>query len=298
MQIALTGATGFIGNKLVERLLRDGHTLRLLARRPRTQSGERLRWFGWDGTNGKPPRESLEGAAAVVHLAGEPIAQRWSARIKEKIRASRVEATENLVAAMRDLTVPPQTLISASAIGFYGSRGDEILTEDSVSGAGFLASLCVEWERAARGAESLGTRVVSLRTGVALGHGGALQKMLPPFRAGLGGRLGSGKQWMSWIHIDDLTGLIGFALANDHLRGPVNGTAPQPVTNGTFTHQLAKALHRPAILPVPAFALRLLFGEMSEALLTSLRVLPVSAETTGYHFLHPELSDALRQILA
>lgn len=298
MRIALTGATGFIGSKLTARLMADGHTLRILARHPRENSDARLQWFPWD-TGQQPPRESLEGVDAVIHLAGEPIAQRWSAAAKEKIRTSRIQGTENLVAAMRDLTTPPRTLVSASAIGFYGSRGDEILTEDSAPGSDFLASVCVDWERAAHRAESLGTRVVMLRNGIVLGcGGGALRKMLPPFRAGAGGRIGSGKQWMSWIHIDDLCGLIDLVLRDKGVRGPINATGPQPVTNEVFTRQLAEALHRPAIFPVPAFALRLLFGEMSEVMLGSLRVLPNAAETAGYQFAHPELSGALRQILS
>lgn len=298
MRIALTGATGFIGSKLTARLLADGHTLRILTRRPRENSDARLQWFPWD-TGHPPPRESLEGVDAVIHLAGEPIAQRWSAAVKEKIRASRIQGTENLVATMRDLSTPPRTLVSASAIGFYGSRGDEILTEDSAPGSDFLASVCVDWERAARRAEPLGTRVVMPRNGIVLGcGGGALRKMLPPFRAGAGGRIGSGKQWMSWIHIDDLCGLIDLALRDENVNGPVNATAPQPVLNEVFTRQLAEALHRPAIFPVPAFALRLLFGEMSEVMLGSLRVLPNAAETAGYQFAYPELSGALRQILS
>lgn len=280
----------------MERLLGDGHVLHILARRPVSQSGDRVRWFVWEGTAGKPPRESLEGVDAVVNLAGEPITQRWTSATKEKIRASRVEGTKNLVAAMQDLAVPPRTLVSASAIGFYGARGDEILTEDSPPGSDFLAQVCLAWEKAAHGAESLGTRVVSLRLAMVLGRGGALGKMLPVFRAGAGGRLGSGKQWMSWIHVKDLTGLIAFALNTNQVRGPVNAAAPQPVTNATFTRKLAEVLRRPAIIPVPAFALRVVFGEVSQVMLASQRILPVAAEAMGFRFAYPEISGALEQI--
>ncbi|MGH7246944.1 MAG: TIGR01777 family oxidoreductase [Pseudomonadota bacterium] len=302
MQITLTGATGFIGRRMVKRLIEDSHTLRLLARHPPAQADdakaeERVRWFAWDSMDGAPPPESLEGADAVVNLMGEPVAQRWSDAVKDRIRASRVAGTENLVAGLRATARPPRTLVSASAIGIYGSRGDEALSEDSTLGTDFLARVCGDWERAAREAESLGARVVTPRIGLVLGHGGALSKMLPPFRAGLGGRIASGRQWTSWIHLDDLVGLIAFALGCDSLRGPVNATAPNPVTNADFTRALSKVLHRPAVIPIPALALRLLFGEMAQVVLASQRVLPEAANAAGYRFAYPELEAALRQIL-
>jgi uncharacterized protein (TIGR01777 family) len=293
MRITLTGATGFVGGKVVDRLLEDGHELRILARKPAPDVHRRAQWFQWDATAGPPPEDSLAGADAVVHLAGEPVTQRWNPAVRERIRASRLDGTRNLVAGMKKLIRPPATLVSASATGYYGSRGDEILTEDSSPGSDFLAELCAGWEAAAREAEAFGTRVAMLRIGVVLGHGGALAKMVPAFRAGVGGRLGSGKQWMSWIHIDDLTGLIAFALERDSVRGPVNACSPNPVTNATFTRELGRALGRPAILPVPAIGLRLLFGEVAGVMLASQRVQPRVAQAAGYGFAYPEIAGAL-----
>lgn len=280
MRIAVTGAGGFIGGALVRCLSQDGHSTVVVPR-------------------GRPDPALLEGAGAVVHLAGEPVAQRWTPAAKQRIRASRAEGTLHLVEAIASLASAPATLVSASAIGFYGSRGDEVLTETSSPGADFLASVCAEWESAAARAAGSGVRVVSLRIGMVLGpHGGALAKMLLPFRLGLGGRLGSGRQWMSWIHVDDLVALIRFALDERSLMGPVNATAPEPVTNAEFTRELGRALGRPAVLPVPAFALRLLFGEMSEVLLSSQRVAPAAAQAAGFAFRHPRLAPALRNLLA
>jgi uncharacterized protein (TIGR01777 family) len=229
----------------------------------------------------------------VVHLAGEPLAQRWTAEAKRTIRESRVEGTRALVGSLARLSPRPAMLVSASAVGIYGSRGDQLLTEDSAPGSGFLADVCAEWERTAGVANALGIRVVIVRTGVVLGHGGALARMLPVFKLGLGGRLGSGRQWMSWIHIDDLTALIEFVLSGARLRGPVNATAPNPVTNAEFTRTLASALHRPAFAVVPAFALKMLFGEMASVLLDSQRVLPKAAQAAGFQFRYPDLGPAL-----
>ncbi|MEK7406872.1 MAG: TIGR01777 family oxidoreductase [Acidobacteriota bacterium] len=274
MNIALTGGSGFIGRPLARRLLADGHSLHLLGR-------------NW-------PPESLADAEAIVNLAGEPVAQRWTRAAKQRIRASRVEGTRRLVAALPRC---PAVLVSASAVGIYGSRGAEVLTESSPPGEGFLAEVCGEWERAAAAAEPLGLRVVSLRIGVVLGRGGgALARMLPAFRMGAGGRLGSGRQWMSWIHLDDLVELIRFAILEPALSGPVNATAPNPVTNREFTRELAAALHRPAIFPVPALALKALFGEMASILLDSQRALPQAALAAGFLFQYPELAPALRLI--
>lgn len=277
MIIAVTGASGFIGRRLTERLRAEGHTVREISLR-----------------RGTP---MVPVCHAVVHLAGEPVAQRWTRSARERILTSRVEGTKSLVKALSEH--PPPVLISASGIGYYGSRGDEILTEKSMRGADFLAQVVIGWEREARAAEQLGIRVVALRFGMVLGRrGGALQKMLLPFRLGLGGRLGSGRQWMSWIHLDDLISLIGFAIESAQCAGAMNAVAPHPVTNAEFTHDLARALHRPAIFPVPEFALKLLYGEMSQVILGSQRVVPEAALQAGFEFRFPELGPALRQIMA
>ena len=233
----------------------------------------------------------------MIHLAGEPVAQRWSAAVKQRIRDSRVIGTRNLVQALAKLQSRPATLICASAVGYYGSRGDETLVESSPPGTGYLAEVCTAWEKEATAAEDLGMRVVRLRTGVVLdARGGALQRMLPPFRMGAGGKLGNGKQWMPWIHIQDLVGLIQFALVNP-MKGPLNGVAPYPVSNADFTKALAAAVKRPAIFPVPGFALRVLFGEMSEILLASQRVLPKEAEAASFPFRYTQLAPALADLL-
>ena len=233
-----------------------------------------------------------------MHLAGEPVAQRWTADVKRKIRDSRIVGTRNLVHGLSTLSKRPRVLLSASATGYYGSRGDETLTENSKPGDDFLAQVCIDWEKEARMAESLGMRVVCLRTGIVLGkERGALQKILPPFRLGLGGRLASGKQWMPWIHVDDLVGLIQFALSREQVSGPMNGTAPKPVTNTEFTETLAQALHRPAVFTVPGFALRLAYGEMASVVLASTRAMPAVAQSNGYRFEFQELALALADII-
>jgi hypothetical protein len=284
MNITVTGATGFIGRYLVKALAGDGHQVRALSR------------AAWDIFAGAPPAESLKGADAIVHLAGAPVAQRWTRRARQEIRDGRVKGTHHLVTALSTLPQRPEVLVCASAIGIYGDRGDEVLTEASPVASGFLADVCRDWEREADLADSLGVRVVKLRFGIALGRkGGALEKMLPPFRAFVGGKLGPGSQWMSWIHIADIVGLIRFAL--DHpISGVVNATAPNPVRNYDFTRTLGSALHRPAIFPVPAVVLRVLFGQMANVLLASQRVLPKAAETAGYRFAFPELGPALRDL--
>jgi uncharacterized protein (TIGR01777 family) len=275
MNIAITGASGLMGTRLRERLAEAGHAAQAIPR---------------DGT---PPT-----CDALVHLAGEPVSQRWTEAAKKRISDSRVEGTRRLVAALSTQSERPRVLVCASAVGYYGSRGDQILTEVSAPASDFLARVVVEWEEAAQQAESLGIRVVRLRFGMVLGPGGALAKLLPLFRFGVGGKLGSGHQWMSWIHIDDAVNLILFVLNFATIRGAVNATAPQPVTNEEFTERLAIALHRPAILPVPAFALKLALGEMSEMVLASQRVLPTVAKSAGFRFQYPELRDALENLLA
>jgi len=297
MRVTLTGATGFIGARLAAELTTAGHELRVLGRRRPSQLPSSTEFFAWDSNLGEPPAESLQGSDAVVNLAGEPVAQRWTPEVRRRIRDSRVTGTRHLVNALSTIARRPGTLINASAIGIYGSRGDEILTETSSHGEDFLAQVTEEWEQAADLAGALGIRVVKLRTGIVLGkNGGALAKMLTPFRLGVGGRLGSGRQWMSWIHIEDAVGLILYALEKPEVKGTLNVTAPNPASNAEFTRQLAAALHRPAIFPVPAFALHILFGEMAGALLSSQRALPRSAVAAGFRFRYPELSGALTAI--
>ncbi len=299
MEIAVTGATGFIGRRLVRRLLASGHSVRILGRRPPPLSPGQGRFYPWDALGGPPPPESLEGADAVVNLAGEPVTRRWTNEVKVRIRESRAGALRRMGGALAGLRRRPGILVSASAIGFYGPRGDETLEESSPPGNDFLAQTCVEWEEEALAAGKLGLRVAVLRTGIALGpDGGALARMLPPFKAGTGGRLGNGKQWMSWIHAEDLVDLYVFALEHASLRGPVNATSPGPVTNADFTSALASALRRPALFPVPPFALRWVFGEAAGVLLASQRVLPAAAEAAGFRFRYPSLGPALRDLLA
>ena len=286
-----------IGRRLLKTLAAEGHSLHVLSRHAGTNLPPGVKLSSWDALKGEPPAESLNNSNAVIHLAGEPVAQRWTADSKQRIRDSRVLGTRHLVAAMKKLARPPEVLICSSAIGYYGSRGDEILTEASTPGSGFLPEVCVAWEAEARAAEALGTRVVLIRTGIVLDtRGGALPRMLAPFKMGVGGRLGSGKQWMSWIHLQDLAGLFHLPLDRP-VRGPVNGVAPYPVNNADFTRALAAALHRPAFLPAPAFALKLMFGDMSEVLLASQRVAPKTAETEGYRFRFPQLQPALADLL-
>ena len=297
VNIAITGASGLIGRRLLKTLAAEGHALHALSRRAGTNLPPGVRISVWDPLEGEPPAEALREADAVIHLAGENVAQRWTAEAKRRIRDSRVAGTRNLVHALAKLERKPGVLACASAVGYYGSRGDEMLTEASAPGAGFLPDVCVAWEREAQAAEALGIRVVRVRTGVALdARGGAMKKLLPAFRMGAGGRLGNGRQWMPWIHLDDLAALFAFVLENP-IAGPVNAVAPQPVTNAEFTRELARTLHRPALFPVPGLALRLLLGEMSEVLLASQRVAPQAAQAAGFRFKFPELGGALGDLL-
>jgi uncharacterized protein len=274
MNIAITGANGMIGTRLRQKLEEAGHSVSAIPR------------------GGAVPE-----CDSIVNLAGEPVAQRWTEAAKQRIHDSRVQGTRTLVNALSALSSRPRTMVCASAVGYYGSRGDQLLTEGSTPGSDFLAQVVTDWEEAAQAGESLGIRVVRMRFGMVLGHGGALNKLLPVFRLGVGGRLGSGHQWMAWIHLEDAVNMILFALNLAVLRGAVNATAPQPVTNDEFTNRLAIALHRPAILPVPAFALRLVLGEMSEMLLASQRVLPTVAKSAGFRFQYPDLHSALENLL-
>jgi uncharacterized protein (TIGR01777 family) len=273
-----------------------GHRLHALSRHAGTNLPAGVELSVWNPL-APAPEAALRGVDAVLHLAGEPVAQRWTAAAKQRIYDSRVVGTRHLVAALASCSPRPPVLVCASAIGYYGSRGDEILSENSGPGTGFLADLCVAWEQEGAKAEALGVRVTRIRIGLVLdAGGGALKPMLAPFRAGLGGPLGGGRQWTSWIHIADLAEMFRFAL-----EGPappvVNGVAPGAVTNAEFTRSLAAALHRPAFIPAPKLALRMLFGEMAELLLASQRVAPAAAEAAGFQFQHPELKGALADLL-
>jgi len=287
MHVLVTGGTGLVGRPLSKALAAAGHAVTVVSRAPMRVAG---RAVGWDELDVIMPEVD-----AVVNLAGASIADgRWTAARKERIRTSRVQGTRALVLAMERSARTPHVLVSASAVGVYGPRGDEELDESAASGAGFLASVCRAWEREASAAEALGARVVLLRLGVVLApHGGALGRMLIPFRACVGGPLGSGRQWMSWVHVDDVVGLVLAALQNADLVGPVNATAPSPVTNRDFTKALGRAVQRPAVLPVPGFALRLALGEMASMLLTGQRVLPAAATKAGYEFGFAEIAPAL-----
>ena len=297
MKITISGASGLIGRRLLKTLAADGHTLQVLSRHAGTNMPGGVRVAAWDPARGEPPMEALQDADAVIHLAGEPVAQRWSSDAKRRIRDSRVAGTTNMVRAFSKLPHAPPILISASAIGYYGLRGEELLTESSAPGSGFLAEVCVAWEKAAQDAEKLAVRVVRVRTGIVLDQrGGALAKMLPPFKMGVGGKLGNGRQWMSWIHAEDLVGMLRFAL-NNQVSGPMNGVSPNPVTNSDFTSALASVLKRPALIPAPALGLKLAFGEMSEMLLGSQRVLPRVAEASGYRFQFTDLDAALADVV-
>lgn len=297
--VLVSGATGLVGSRLCARLRERGDGVRALSRRPERAAHEDhsgVQWLGWDGTNVE--RVQLAGAAAVVHLAGEPIfAGRLTAERRRRIRESRIDSTRSLVRTLDALEASerPATLVCASAVGVYGSRGDEELDEDSPPGDGFLADVCRDWEAAARGAEACGVRVVSLRIGIVLSrHGGALPMMALPFRFGLGGRLGDGRQWFPWVHLEDVVGLIERALDEPSWHGAVNASAPQPVRNAELTRTLARVLSRPALLPVPAFAVKLALGELAGELLGSRRVLPRRALEAGYAFAHSALEPALR----
>src|SRR5918993_1706658 len=296
MKIQISGSHGLVGTALTKALEPDGHEIyRLVRHYP--DSPDQIEW--------SPERYSIalsliEGFDAVVHLAGESIAEgRWTDEKKKKIRESRTRGTKLLADALGNLTNPPRVLLSASAIGYYGDRGEDVLTESSSPGSDFLSEVCVEWEKATSHATAMGVRVMNARFGIILDkEGGALKKMLPPFRMGIGGRIGSGKQWMSWIALNDVVGALKLALTNEFLAGPVNFVAPNPVRNAEFTKTLGHALSRPTLLPIPEFGVRLAFGEMADALLlSSQRVEPKVLKEAGYEFKYPELQAALTHVL-
>jgi len=307
MRVLISGSSGLVGTTVVGALEREGHAVsRLLRpeseRRTPPLPGARPAAANvlWDPVAGDIDAAAAEGADAVVHLAGASIAgARWNDARKRILRRSRVEATRHLVGALGKLARPPRVFVSASAIGYYGDRGDEELTEQSAPGDDFIAMMARDWEAEAACAEHFGARTVMLRWGLILSsRGGALQRMLPPFRLGVGGRLGSGKQWMSWLTLAEALGLIRFALEDAQVRGPVNAVAPNPVRNAEFTSTLGRALHRPTIFPVPGVALRLALGEMAQALLlSSQRVVPKKLQALGYRFLHAELGPAFSAVL-
>jgi uncharacterized protein (TIGR01777 family) len=300
MKVTITGATGLLGSRLVGALQERGDEVMVLSRDP-ARASERLGTpaEGWDPTGGPAPTAALTGRDGVVHLAGEPVAQRWSAQTRERIRSSRAQGTANLVAGLEAADPRPRVLVSASASGIYGDRGAEELDENSNTGDDFLAEVCTAWEAAADRAATLGMRVVKLRTGIVLdASGGALAKMLPPFKAGVGGPVAGGEQYMAWIHVDDMVGLYLAALDGEDWSGPVNGCAPDAVTNAEFSHALGRALHRPAVLPVPGLALRAMYGDMASIVTAGQRMVPVRARALNYQWGHTDLDEALRSALS
>ncbi|MGH9752677.1 MAG: TIGR01777 family oxidoreductase [Blastocatellia bacterium] len=300
MKILITGATGLIGRSVCQSLINKGHQIVVLSRRPPAATGlAGAGAFHWEPDAESPPAAGWEGVEAVIHLAGEPVAAaRWTEEQKRRIRDSRVKGSRNLVAGMRATPRPPKIFVSASATGFYGNRGDEILNESSDPGSDFLSEVCLDWEAEAARARELGVRVAFVRTGVALSpSGGALEKMLLPFKLGLGGRLGSGRQWFPWIHIDDIVGIFLHALMSSAVDGPINGVAPGMAPNEEFTRELAAVLNRPIFFPIPELALRVLLGEVAEVVTASQRVVPQVALDTGYQFKYPNLRPALESLL-
>jgi uncharacterized protein (TIGR01777 family) len=294
--VVVSGASGLVGSALVPALRAAGHSVRRLVRPGRAAGPDDI---PWDPERGGVDPAGLAGCDAVVHLAGENIAaRRWSDAQKKRLRDSRVGPSARLAAALAAMPQRPSVLVQASAVGYYGNRGDEILTDSSPPGRGFLPSLCLEWEQAAAAAAAAGIRVVHPRFGIILSpRGGALAKMLPPFRFGVGGVVGSGRQYWPWLALDDAVGIVERALADESLRGTVNAVVPQPATNREFTATLARVLRRPAVMPLPAFALRLALGEMGSLLLESARVVPQRLQEVGYRHQYPDLEEALRHLL-
>jgi uncharacterized protein (TIGR01777 family) len=295
VKILISGTSGLVGSALIPILEAQGHSIMRLVRFNNKSSAD----VSWTPPDQGPNPETLEGVDAVIHLAGESIASRWTEKKKQAIRDSRVKGTRAIVTSLLGMKNPPKLLITASAIGYYGNHNDEILRENAVPGHDFLANVCRDWETATDAAAERGIRTMNLRFGVILSaKGGALAKMLPPFKLGLGGRIATGRQYMSWIALEDVLGVISWALTHESLRGPVNTVAPNPVTNQEFTKTLGKVLKRPTLFPMPEFAARLAFGEMGEALLIGgLRVEPTKLRQSGYPFQYPDLETSLRHLL-
>jgi uncharacterized protein (TIGR01777 family) len=299
MNVTITGATGRVGRAIVTALRERGDTVTALSRSPeRARARLGVDAAAWDPAAGPAPAEALSGSDAVIHLAGEDVGQRWTSTVKERIRSSRETGTRNLVAGLRAAEPRPRVLVSASASGFYGARGDERVDETSQAGDDFLADVVKVWEREALAATELGVRVVTLRTGVVLdAEGGALAKMLPPFKAGVGGPVAGGRQYLPWIHLDDVVGMYLAAVDDEQWSGAVNASAPTPATNRDFSRALGRALHRPAVAPVPRLAMQALFGEMSQIVTGGVNMVPERAVELGYRFRHPELDEALASAL-
>lgn len=301
MRALVTGATGFVGKRLVSKLDNPVVLSRNAAKAEKALSAYKVKAYSWDPATGHPPAEAFDGIDVVFHLAGDSVADgRWTDAKKVRMSESRIQGTRHLVQVMSQISPRPKVLISASAVGYYGNRPDEVLTETSKPSNDYLGDLCVGWEQEAQAAEKFGVRVVNPRIGIVLGEkGGALGKMLLPFQLGVGSPLGTGKQMMPWIHLDDLVALMLFAAKNENLRGPVNATAPHPVSNKEFTTALGKAIGRPTFFPaVPGFVLNLALGEFSKVLLASQNAVPKALEDAGFKFQWPELLPALKSIVA
>ncbi|HEX4436909.1 MAG TPA: TIGR01777 family oxidoreductase [Solirubrobacteraceae bacterium] len=300
-RVTITGATGLIGPRLVSELLAGGSEVTVLSRNPeraRKRLGDDVQAFAWDLMSEPAPVAALEGRDAVVNLAGENVSQRWSEKAKAAIRESRVTGTGNLIAGLEAASQSPGVLVSSSATGYYGPRGSEPIDEEAAPGSDFLAEVCVAWEQAAERAAALGMRVVRIRTGVVLdGDGGALEKMLPPFKLGVGGPIAGGRQFLPWIHAEDVVGIIATAVRDERWEGAANATAPVPVSNRDFSLALGRALHRPVLLPVPGLALKALYGEMSMIITGGARVVPAKPLMLGYSYRHGELDEALSSAL-
>jgi hypothetical protein len=298
MKIVISGGRGFIGSQLVPALQSAGHEVAIWSRTPAESKLAGVRVHKWDPIAGPPAAESLEGADVVVHLAGESVARKWTNEVKQAIRESRVTGTRNLVEGLSRVQTKPKALICSSATGYYGDRGEEELTEASTPGKGFLPEVCIEWEHAADEANSLGIRVAKIRSGMVLGAGGgALARLVNAFKTKMGGKLGSGKQWMSWIHMADLVGIYRHAIEHD-VHGTFNGTAPHPVRNEAFTEALGEAIHEPSKVAIPEFALKMMFGEMSDVMLASQRVLPQNTQRSSFEFQFSEILPALKDATA